>query len=483
MSSTLTDPSVTVGLGRSCTRLAVDLGVAGVGERLGLGGREVGGGVAGLGGSLTGLGRCGVRDEGQPGRARIERLDLRLRDRRGDVGQVGRIGHASRPWWRCGSDLPRPAGAGRTRPSGLRSRRRSRRPAGRAPRRRGRAASISPSRAVLRVAMRASVSSRIRAISPFDHSRTAATSSSARRRRLAPSSVEAAWISSTTVLASADRRAIVSSRELSAAACIARLRSAMNFVGRRAAAVAGAFMSIMSGVTSSSTGFWSLASGAEAGATSAGGSVSVRSAPQGSLKPGRVSVCAIGSASSIGEHRGPPDIHDLGASWQRGSVRCSWLVVPVGSRRWYRRALLPFRATMASMDATRARRSRPRTDRHARSGDARSADLGHRSVQLPVHLLHAQGDLRAGLRVPAEGPGPELRGDRADRPDLRGARRRQAPDHRWRAARPARPARPDRDAGGHPPAGRGRGRPDPDDERVRAAGAGRRRSRQPACSG
>ena len=82
-----------------------------------------------------------------------------------------------------------------------------------------------------------------------------------------------------------------------------------------------------------------MASGAEAGATSAGGSVSVRSAPQGSLKPGRVSVWAIGSASSIGEHRGPPDIHDLGASWQRGSVRCSWLVVPVGSRRWYRRAL------------------------------------------------------------------------------------------------------------------------------------------------
>ena len=47
--------------------------------------------------------------------------------------------------------------------------------------------------------------------------------------------VEAAWISSTTVFASAEKRAMVSSREASAAVCIARLRSAMNFVGRRVA--------------------------------------------------------------------------------------------------------------------------------------------------------------------------------------------------------------------------------------------------------
>ena len=49
----------------------------------------------------------------------------------------------------------------------------------------------------------ASVSSRIRAISAFDHSRTAATSSSAARRRSAASVEERPWIVSTWVLASA----------------------------------------------------------------------------------------------------------------------------------------------------------------------------------------------------------------------------------------------------------------------------------------
>ena len=45
---------------------------------------------------------------------------------------------------------------------------------------------------------------------------------------------------------------MVSSREVSAAVCMARLRSAMNFVGRRALVVAVA--SIMSDVTGSSGG-------------------------------------------------------------------------------------------------------------------------------------------------------------------------------------------------------------------------------------
>jgi hypothetical protein len=100
--------------------------------------------------------------------------------------------------------------------------------------------------------MRASVSSRILAISAFDHSRTAATSSSARRRSSAASTADAAWISSTTVLASALRRAIVSSREVSTAVCMARLSSAMNFVVLRVLVVAVA--SIMSDVSGSSAG-------------------------------------------------------------------------------------------------------------------------------------------------------------------------------------------------------------------------------------
>ena len=145
-----------------------------------------------------------------------------------------------------------------------------------------------------------------------------------------------------------------------------------------------------------------------------------------------------------------------------------------GLRRWYRRAAMrPFPATMSRDGCPDHLRWPPRTDRHARARDARPAHLGHRSLQLPVHLLHAEGDLREGLRVPAARPGPDLRGDRTDGPDVRLARGREAADHRRRAARPARPAAPDRDAGGHPPARRRRDRPDPDDERVRAARARR----------
>jgi hypothetical protein len=62
--------------------------------------------------------------------------------------------------------------------------------------------SISVSRRPLRSVIRCSVSSRIRAISALDHSRTAWTSSSAWRRRLAASVEERAWIASTWVLAS-----------------------------------------------------------------------------------------------------------------------------------------------------------------------------------------------------------------------------------------------------------------------------------------
>ena len=50
--------------------------------------------------------------------------------------------------------------------------------------------------------------------------------------------------------------------------------------------------------------------------------------------------------------------------------------------------------------------------RHARSPDPRPAHLGHRPLQLPLRLLHAEVGLRAGL--PAwTGRAPELRGARA----------------------------------------------------------------------
>ena len=71
----------------------------------------------------------------------------------------------------------------------------------------------------------------------------------------------------------------------------------------------------------------------------------------------------------------------------------------------------------------------------------------------------------------------------AGRARVRRARRREAPDHRRRAARPARPAGPHRDARGAPPARRRAARPDADDERIRAAAAGRAAPRRRPASG
>ena len=50
---------------------------------------------------------------------------------------------------------------------------------------------------------------------------------------------------------------------------------------------------------------------------------------------------------------------------------------------------------------------------------ARPADLGHRPLQLPLRLLHAEGGLRQ--RLPLHGPqgAAQLRGDRARRGDVR----------------------------------------------------------------
>ena len=246
-------------------------------------------------------------------------------------------------------------------------------------------------------------------------------------------------------------------------------------VGHELGRPAGAEMavaSVMSGVTCSSAG-WVVRRGprsargrlgggsrslhgrlsARVTVRSPGWSVSLRSAVQGSLKPGRVSVWAMVCRSSYVADVGRvgPMSATRGASWQRGSVRCSRLVVPAvragGTAGRVRDApRRPSSATMGAMERRPHLRRPPRADRYARPGHARPAHLGHRSLQLPLHLLHAEGGLRPGLRVPAARPGPDLRGDRAGRPGVRLARRREAADHRRRAARPARPAGPHRDA-------------------------------------
>src|SRR5688500_7523514 len=53
-------------------------------------------------------------------------------------------------------------------------------------------------------------------------------------------------------------------------------------------------------------------------------------------------------------------------------------------------------------------------DGHRRAGPAAagSADLGHRSLQLPLRLLHAEGGLRARLPVPRARRAADVRGDR-----------------------------------------------------------------------
>ena len=53
--------------------------------------------------------------------------------------------------------------------------------------------------------------------------------------------------------------------------------------------------------------------------------------------------------------------------------------------------------------------------RHARPAAARPAHLGHRPLQLPLRLLHAEGRVRPRLPVPAARGAADVRGDRARR--------------------------------------------------------------------
>ena len=171
---------------------------------------------------------------------------------------------------------------------------------------------------------------------------------------------------------------------------------------------------------------------------SAGASVSLRSELQGSRNPG----FGVGRGHAVrssfrwraGASRG------VAALWSRGWVRWSPLEVPAAQRRWYRRPVGSrgaarcggrdvASARLAAHDSACDVRLASPLD-HAGPAAARPADLGHGPLQLPLHVLHAQGGLRARLRVPAARPGPDVRGDRARGPGLRRARRREAAHHR-----------------------------------------------------
>ena len=147
-----------------------------------------------------------------------------------------------------------------------------------------------------------------------------------------------------------------------------------------------------------------------------------RSELQGSRKPARASVGAMRGCASPADALGVQGVSAL-CRWvvgvvesARGTSRCV-PVVPrwsgAGPHRRSRRGIASPRAQNlgSSTDGPvtacdRARRARRSSDL-ARPAAPRPADLGHGSLQLPLHLLHAEGDLRAGLRVPAAGRGPD----------------------------------------------------------------------------
>ena len=132
----------------------------------------------------------------------------------------------------------------------------------------------SPSSRPLRVAMRLSVSSRMRAISALDQSRIPAMSSSDRLRRVAAPSVAPSRIDSVTSLASASICWSAWSRADDAVARIAADRSAISFDGFLGAA-AGAAGASISTMRWDSSGSWvSVAAAsvaAASGAASSGG--------------------------------------------------------------------------------------------------------------------------------------------------------------------------------------------------------------------
>ena len=128
----------------------------------------------------------------------------------------------------------------------------------------------SPSSRPLRVAMRLSVSSRMRAISALDQSRIPAMSSSDRLRRVAAPSVAPSRIDSVTSLASASICWSAWSRADDAVARIAADRSAISFDGFLGAA-AGAAGASISTMRWDSSGSWVSVAAASVAAASGRG--------------------------------------------------------------------------------------------------------------------------------------------------------------------------------------------------------------------
>src|SRR5215211_6854374 len=91
---------------------------------------------------------------------------------------------------------------------------------------------------------------------------------------------------------------------------------------------------------------------------------------------------------------------------------------------------------------------------------SRPPHLGHRPLQLPLHLLHAEGGLREQLSLPTQSRPAHVRGDRAARADLRLTRRGEDPPDGRGTAPPARDRKAGRNA-----CGNSRARPHDDDER------------------
>ena len=176
---------------------------------------------------------------------------------------------------------------------------------------------------------------------------------------------------------------------------------------------------------------------------------------------------SIGRAC-LGGRPGGPGIRDVEASCQRGLVRCSSLEVPAvcagGTGGWTGPGGLPAvlrrRARCSSRGPFGGRRARiGRWNSRARSMDApvsptRSAapcaTSGSRSPTAATSAARTACRRRSSAATTRSCRSDQVLTfeeiERVAR-DLRRARRREAPDHRRRAARPARPAGADRDAG------------------------------------
>ena len=302
-------------------------------------------------------------------------------------------------------------------------------------------ASISPSRAALRAAIRASVSSRMRAISVFDHSRTAATSSSARRRRPAASSADAGadlLDGRLRIGGEAGHRLVARGlgrglhrpaqvgHELGRPARSRRWRSRRSCRSSRApprrwdrprrrasSSAARRLGRRVDGVGGRSR---SASHRRRVGRLFGVAPLGRPGKPEARSRVGlghAVSILVVGTSGGVD----PTSTAERIVAARVGEVqltsgtsgRAGGTAVRSPRRTAVSRphcAIAGRRPSVRGYHGPRWQRARRfdgrpgPTDTLGRA-DARPAHLGHRPVQLPVHVLHAQGGLRAGLRVPA----------------------------------------------------------------------------------